>query len=160
MQIDVIGRTQGPFFGRTFSDLELDLKSLTLIPEELRTGEAQLFTTKHAKYRALHPMAATMEFAAGYIEAYRFVMRRREDFRIVKTLKVFSAPNPMDDTEQNRVGLWKARRAADTVGADYQAFCVEALDYSERAGWKRLAMPRELANINVIEAVLAKLTGR
>ena len=160
MTIDAIGRTSGPYFGQTFSDLQLDAKTLGAIPEHLRKGEAQLYKTKHAKYRELHPMAATMLFAQAYIDAYMWAMRKREDIRVVSRLKVFSASNPMDDTEQNRRGLWAARRAADVLGADYDQFCFLALDYSERAGWKKLALPRELSNGNVIDWVVQKVVER
>lgn len=159
MIVDAIGKSNGPYFGRHFSDLELDSRSLTSIPEKYLAGEARLYTTKNAKYRSLHPMAATMLFAEAYVAAYRWALRKREDFRLVDKHRIFSAVNPMDDTEQNRVGLWAARRAADSIGADYEQFCFHALDYSERAGWKRLALPRELANSNVVEAVVKKLAG-
>lgn len=159
MIIDTIGKTNGPYFDRLFSDLELEYKTLTAIPENLRKGEAQLFGTKNEAYRSLHPMAATMLFAGAYETAYRWAMRKREDFRSLQKLKVFSAQNPIDDTEQNRLGLWAARRAADRLGVDYEKFCHYALDYSERAGWKRLALPRELASESVIEAVLSRLTS-
>ena len=158
MTLDIIGKENGPYFNRMFSDLELDAKSLNTIPEKYRTGEASLYAVKHHKYRALHPMAATMLFAEAYVAAYKWILRKREDIRMVKTHKVFSAANPLDDTEQNRLGLWNARRAADRIGADYEQFCFQALDYSERASWKRLALPRELTNQNVIEAVTARLT--
>lgn len=152
----MIGREHGPYFGRVFSDLELDARSLNTIPAKLMKGEAELFTVKNPMYRGLHPMAATMLFAEKYEAAYKWMLRRREDYRFVKTFRVFSAVNPMDDTEQNKVGLWAARRAADSMGADYETFCFNALDYSERAGWKKLALPRELANANVKAAVAAK----
>jgi hypothetical protein len=160
MTVDIIGKENGPYFSRMFSDLELDAKTLSVIPDRYRKGEASLYPTKHAKYRGLHPMAATMLFAEAYVQAYKWALRKREDIRTVKSYKVFSAANPIDDTEQNRLGLWNARRAADQIGADYEQFCFHALDYSERASWKRLAMPRELANSNVIEAVVEKLTPR
>lgn len=158
MTIDVIGREFGPYFGRVFSTLELDLKTLQVIPAEHRLGEAHLFQKKREKYRHLHPMAATMLFAEHYVEAYRWVLKKREDFRVARGKKVFSAANPMDDTEQNRVGLWLARRAADMLGADYQEYCVVGLDYSERAGWKRLALPRELANDKIAAEIGSHLT--
>jgi hypothetical protein len=160
MSADIIGKNNGPLFGRVFSDLELDAKTLNGIPGELLQGEAELYESKHSKYRFMHPMAATMLFAEAYLAAYKWALRKREDYRLVQKHKVFSAANPMDDTEQNRVGLWKARRAADGIGADYEQFCFHALDYSERASWKRLALPRELANSNVIQAVVEKLAGR
>lgn len=159
MTIDVVGNTNGPYFGRMFSDLELDVKTLNIIPEKLRQGEAELYKSKHQKYRKLHPMAATMLFAEAYIAAYLWALRKREDIRKVRDFKVFAAANPMDDTEQNRVGLWSARRAADAMGLEYQQFCHYALDYSERAGWKKLGLPRELVNKNVIAAVQEKLAG-
>lgn len=157
MTIDVIGKTNGPYFGRVFSDLELDMKTLNTIPEKLREGESGLYRSKHKNYRELHPMAATMLFAEAYAEAYLWALRKREDIRKVQSHKVFAAQNPMDDTEQNRLGLWTARRAADAMGADYGRFCFHALDYSERAGWKKLSLPRELDNINVLQAVHEKL---
>lgn len=159
MTIDIIGKENGPYFNRRFSDLELDAKALN-IPERYRKGEASLYPVKHPNYKGLHPMAATMLFAEAYVAAYKWVIRKREDIRVASAYKVFSAANPLDDTEQNRVGLWNARRAADEIGADYEQFCFHALDYSERAGWKRLALPRELAGHNVVDAVAAKLRGR
>lgn len=153
---DHIGENYGPYFGRVFSGLELDVKTRSSIPAHLTKGEAELYAVKHAAYRKLHPMAATMEFSQAYIDAYRWIMRKREDFRLVKTLKVFGAKNPMEDTEQNRVGLWTARRSADRMGMPYDRFCMLALDYSERADWDRLALPRELSYPNVLEYVASR----
>lgn len=98
-------------------------------------------------------MTATALFGEVFTLVYRHYWRKCVDYK--------EAPkkNPLGSlgtTTNPYASLWKARQAADSIGATYRNYCFNAFEWLHDRGWKHLPMPGQLYGDQLIKAVQEK----
>ena len=129
---------------KTLSKEDALLIELSLIPQELRDREAELYGSKWFDYRDLLPSHATKEFADKYDQVYREFYSRAFDYRLADRIKALLCTDIFAGNDL--LPLWRARQAADRIGCKYEFYIRSVFSRLYERGWSRLPRPNQLYN--------------
>jgi hypothetical protein len=134
------------YFGKDFSDLQLDYVCLRSIPQELTKKEPSLYDKKWWDYRDLHPMGATYNFVYEYNRAYKNIASKRIE---TKKVQIFEGDFLLRPESVIR-GFWLGRQVADELSMPYNFYCYYTIDTSEKMDWPYLARPEDMSNTALV----------
>lgn len=124
---------------------ELDQLAAEKVSLSLLKKERKLYGSKWFDYRLVNPAQATVEFADAYRKAYSDAMKRRNG-----PSGAFQTGLPREHLFQMKqraiTSVWKARQAADALGAPYDWFCLMAMSFAEERNFEFMPPPAHLAN--------------
>lgn len=153
-------RRDGSFeFYDQFSTVELDAVMSDAIPRELLEKEANLLLSKWFDYRPYHLWRSAAIFLEAYRSEHAWVMRKREDITSHWFHKGIKAKTLHSLGSQQLIALWKSRQAADSIGAPYDFYCRELLNWAEHRNWTHLPRINQLYtddHVEVVRDLLAK----
>lgn len=123
---------------------EMDSVVIDAVPRELLTREPDLMRSKWFDYRILHPWQATAIFLEAYRSEHGWIMRKREDFTTHWFKRGITLARLHNAKPGQMVSVWKARQAADSIGAPYDFYCRSLLDWAEKRNWENLPRMNQL----------------
>lgn len=121
---------------------------------KLLTNEANLMKTKWFDYRHMHFVEATYLFSMYYSRAYSDMMVKIFNHDSGRFMKGFKGGDFLELSSREKIGFWKARVVADSLGIPYGFYCKAAVRWCvEERIWKRVPRPNQLFSKDLVEAV-------
>jgi hypothetical protein len=112
---------------------------------------SEQYDKKWFGYRTQTPGQCLFRFAEHYRRALGSVRGRGTvSYGMVR----FTQTNALMTLSRRFVtGFWTAMCIADEYGIPYELYCVEALKYGDRLGWKKLPSPTQIYGTNMVYAI-------
>jgi hypothetical protein len=146
------------FFGRGRTPLEYDRLALERIKPALLEIDQSLMSTRWWDYRPLHTVEATYLFIHTYGLIYKEAWARDVDAGEAARDEVrgYKQHDQILDTDTTIAnGWWRARQAADAIGARYSVFIRSIFTHARDNGWKEYPRPDQLHSEAHLEIAVA-----
>lgn len=151
---------KGVFLYEDLKTSDMDEVVMEIIQRPLLLRESELMATKWFDYRILHPWQATALFLEAYRSEHAWIMRKREDVNSHWFHKGIKATSLCKTSPTQMTAIWKARQAADSIGAPYDFYCNVLLDWAEKRNWTHLPRVNQLYLEDHIAVVKAAFEDR
>lgn len=147
-----------PFVGQGLDVSIYDAIATLRVQPALLKQERALLDTKWWDYRLLHPTEATYCFIGTYSRIFKEAYARDIDWSEAtkRTVQGYRYPDQLKHAPKGHVTMWwKARQAADAIGARYSVFIRSIFSYAKDQGWPEYPRPQHLYQGVMLEAAIA-----
>lgn len=125
------------------------------IDEKYLAKEADLMKSKWFDYRFMHFVEATYLFSMYYTKATQYWTKKVIDMKRGDFVKGFKGGDFLKISQREKVGFWRARAHADSMGISYEFYTHFAFKWCvEGRIWKRFPRPNQLYSQELLTAMV------
>lgn len=146
------------FFGKGRTPIEYDQLALERIKPALLEADHSLAHTRWWDYRSLHTAEATYLFIHTYSQIFKEAWARDVDAEEAKQdhVRGYTQWDQLLGVDtQIANNWWKARQAADALGARYSVFIRSIFTHARDNGWSDYPRPEHLSSEKLLEVAVA-----